>query len=403
MSRIAIVVNALKHAVSERRLCNPRFGFVKRIAVPAAPMIVMVLVVCSGAAAVTASAPMLGGTLRSVGSTVPKNGDVNPYGMALVPQSTGRLVGGDVLVSNFNDAKNLQGTGTTIVELSPSGTKTLFATIDAGNLRATCPGGVGLTTALSVLNPGWVVVGSLPSATGKGADAKAGCLLVLDSRGKVVETWSGHGINGPWDMTATERGDSASLFVTNVLNGTVAARGKIAHGGTVVRLDLTLRPGKSPLLRKSTVVGSGLPEKTDPDALVVGPTGVGVGSAGQLYVADTADNEINVIAHATTRGNSAGEGTTLTSGGALNSPLGLLVTTDGAVLTVNAADGTMVATDPAGKQVATVNLDTSGKPRGSGALFGLVLAPNGQLFFVDDATNTLRSFTSSTLRTLTSK
>ncbi len=321
--------------------------------------------------------------------------------MALVQQSTGRLVSGDVLVSNFNNGKNLQGTGTTIVELSPSGSKRLFATIEAGSLPGACPGGVGLTTALSVFTSGWVVVGSLPSASGKGADAKSGCLLVLDSSGKVVETWSGHGINGPWDMTATEHGSSASLFVTNVLNGTVAAKGAVARQGTVVRLDLALRSGQPPLLKKSTVIGSGFPERTDPAALVVGPTGVGIGAADQLYVADTADNKINVIADATTRKSSGGEGSTLTSGGALNNPLGLFVTASGAVLTVNAGDGSMVVTSAAGKQVATATLDSSGKPKGSGALFGLLSAATGPLFFVDDATNTLRSFSSSKLDSLT--
>src|SRR5471032_2456871 len=101
----------------------------------------MSLVVSSGAAAVSSSAPMLSGTLRSIGSTVPKNGDVNPYGMALVQQSTGRLVAGDVLVSNFNNAKNLQGTGTTIVEVSPTGSTKAFAKIDANSLPGVCPGG----------------------------------------------------------------------------------------------------------------------------------------------------------------------------------------------------------------------------------------------------------------------
>jgi hypothetical protein len=358
------------------------------------------LVISSAAAAVSQNSPMLSGTLRSVVSTVPKNGDINPYGMALVQQSTGRLVAGDVLVSNFNDAKNRQGTGTTIVEVSPAGSKTLFATIDPQSLPSACPGGVGLTTALSVFKSGWVVVGSLPSSTGKAANALAGCLLVLDRNGKVVETWSGHGINGPWDMTATEHGSTASLFVTNVLNATVAAKGKVARQGTVIRLDLSLQSGKPPLFEKSTVIGSGFPERTDPAALVVGPTGVGVGPAGQLYVANTADNKINVIAHATTRTNSAREGVTLTTGGALNSPLGLIVAPSGAVLTVNAADGRMVVSNPAGKQVGVAMLDASGKPKGAGALFGLLLAKNGLLFFVDDVTNKFDSFTSSGLHAL---
>ena len=52
-------------------------------------------------------------------STVPDNGDVNPYGVAVVPRSTGNLHQGNVLVSNFNDKANVQGTGTTIVQVSP--------------------------------------------------------------------------------------------------------------------------------------------------------------------------------------------------------------------------------------------------------------------------------------------
>ncbi len=60
-------------------------------------------------------------------STVPTNGDVNPYGIVVVPQSTGALVQGGVLVSNFNDSANAQGTGTTIVQEMPDGTVTQFA------------------------------------------------------------------------------------------------------------------------------------------------------------------------------------------------------------------------------------------------------------------------------------
>src|SRR5437762_14214969 len=67
----------------------------------------------------------------TITSTVPANGDVNPYGVAVVPTSTGSLVKGDVLVSNFNNSQNLQGTGTTIVQVSPGGQQMVFAQIDA--------------------------------------------------------------------------------------------------------------------------------------------------------------------------------------------------------------------------------------------------------------------------------
>src|SRR5215470_10588326 len=85
-------------------------------------------------------------TTSTIASTVPPNGDVNPYGTAVVQQSQGNLVKGDVLVSNFNNAKNIQGTGTTIVQVSPNHTATQFARINPHHLPSPCPGGIGLTT-----------------------------------------------------------------------------------------------------------------------------------------------------------------------------------------------------------------------------------------------------------------
>ena len=101
-------------------------------------------------------------TTTTIASTVPANGDQNPYGVAVVPQSVGALHRGDVLVSNFNNQANVQGTGTTIVQVSPGGTVSQFA----GITDSACPGGVGLTTALVVLRSGWVIVGSLPTQNG---------------------------------------------------------------------------------------------------------------------------------------------------------------------------------------------------------------------------------------------
>ena len=182
---------------------------------------------------------------------MPANGDVNPYGVANVPFSTGSLVRGDTLVSNFNASNNTQGTGTTIVEVAPTGQVNLFAQINP-NLPG-CPGGVGLTTALSVLNDGYVVVGSLPvTETGTGTP-EAGCLIVLNSAGVPVETWAGHGINGPWDMTSVQLfGPFAELFVTNVLNGTVAAAGNEVDQGTVLRLGVFEPAGRPPVLFGTT-------------------------------------------------------------------------------------------------------------------------------------------------------
>jgi hypothetical protein len=106
-------------------------------------------------------------TITTIASTVPSNGDINPYGLAIVKHSAGNLHEGDFLVSNFNNSSNFQGTGTTIVEVAPNGSVSLFAQIDSATLPGPCPGGIGLTTALVVLRSGWVVVGSLPTTDGK--------------------------------------------------------------------------------------------------------------------------------------------------------------------------------------------------------------------------------------------
>lgn len=328
---------------------------------------------------------------KLVASTVPRNGDLNPYGVALVRHSQGRLHQDSVLVSNFNNSKNLQGTGSTIVEISPNGHRIQFAHITKRGLPGACPGGIGLTTALVILRD-WVFVGSTPSRNGQAGTAKAGCVLVLNSRGHVVETISGHGINGPWDATGLVNGPHASLFVANVLNGTVNGNGRIVRRGTVLRIGLRFIPGHLPLVVSRTVVGSGFAQRTDPAAFVVGPTGLGLGLHGSLFVADTASNRITMIDHVFTKRHPNGTGRVLTSGGFLNGPLGLAVASNGSVLTVNAGDGRVVETRIAnGRQVASRFIDRSGSPPGNGALFGLGIAPHDSgVYYVDDAANTLR-------------
>lgn len=330
--------------------------------------------------------------VRTVASTVPQNGDVNPYGVAVVPVSSGLLVAGDVLVSNFNDAKNRQGTGTTIVEISPSGRMRLFAKLDDEKLPGACPGGVGLTTALVALRNGWVVVGSLPTRNGTPATMKAGCLIVLDANGAPVETISGPPIDGPWDMTAADSGGTAELFVTNVLDGTVAASPNVVDGGTVVRIGLNVASSAAPQVASETVIGSGFPERTDPAALVVGPTGVGLGPDGTLFVADSAANRVAAIPRALTR-DAATTGRTLSSGGALNDPLGLVIAPNGDILTTNGGDGNLVETTERGVQAAVKTLDDTPAPpgpNGNGTLFGLAVAAGADgVDFVDDGTNTL--------------
>jgi hypothetical protein len=322
-------------------------------------------------------------TIQTVASAVPKHGsgagDVNPYGVAVVGGSTGRLVKGNVLVSNFNNAANQQGTGSTIVQISPAGAQRVFATVPA----PTATRAAGLTTALVELRRGFVVVGSLPAPGGMSSAATAGALTILGSHGQVVRTITAPDINGPWDMTAVDQGGRAVLFVTNVLNGTVAAGGKVVHRGTVVRIVLSVPRHGAPRVLSNRVIARGFAEKTDPGALVIGPTGVGLGRGGTLFVADSVNNRIAAVPHALTRSDAlGGGGLTVARGGRLNDPLGLLIAPGGDIVTANGADGRIVQTAPAGGFVAARTLVANG----AGDLFGIALTPNHRgLYFVDDA------------------
>jgi len=328
-------------------------------------------------------------SVSTVASTVPANGDVNPYGIALVPVSVGRLQMGNLLISNFNDRANDQGTGATIVQISPSGAQSLFATISASKLPGSCPGGVGLTTALSVLPGGYVIVGSLPTSNGKSATAKLGCLIVLDSSGKPVSTISSAQIAGPWDMTSVTQGNVSTLFVSNALNGGAAKGVHTINNSTVLRIRLQNEPGQPPQVLSEQVIANGIPWRDDPEALVIGPTGVALAHNGTLYLADTLSNRITAIPQVLTRTTAAADGgTTVTSGGKLKQPLGLTLAPNGDILTSNAGDGNIVETTPAGQQLIA---QTADQKTGAGSLFGLIVAPGGKgLLYVDDGENTLR-------------
>ena len=329
--------------------------------------------------------------VNKVSSTVPGNGDVNPYGTAVVKESVGNLTKGNVLVSNFNNGANLQGTGTTIVQIAPNGTQTLFAQLNSNS----CADGIGLTTALVELKRGWVIVGSLPAAQGKFANVKPGCLIVLNAQGQTVATWTGQNINGPWDATAVENedGSQAELFITNVLNGVVPANTNIVNQGTIVRFNLQVpeQDGGKPSIESTATVGAGFSEKTDAAALVIGPTGIGLGNNDILYVADTLNNRIVAIDHASTRQSPEHANLhVLTSGGSLNAELGLSIAPNGDILTVNGGDGNLVEIQPDGTQIAKILVSSMGTPPGAGCLFGIATVPGGAgVYFTDDCTNQL--------------
>jgi hypothetical protein len=330
-------------------------------------------------------------TVTLLGSTTPTNGDENPYAIWPVTETVGSVTSGDVLVDNFNNKSNDQGTGTTIVDVHSNGTLSVFATIPS--TVSGCPGGVGLTTAMVQLKTGWVIVGSLPSTNGKTASG-AGCLLILSPAGQVAGTIAGSYLNGPWDETVEDNGTSATLFVSNTLNGITpnSSDSTEVYQGDVVRLSLSESTTAPPTVTSETEVAGGFPEKPDASAFIKGPTGLALGTSGTLYVANNLGDEISAIPDALNRTGSAGTGAALSQGGQLANPLGLALAPNGNILVANATNGKIVEVAPTGKQVGEYYADhnVGQDPPGNGDLFDVAVNEAGSgILFVNDGTNTL--------------
>jgi hypothetical protein len=297
-----------------------------------------------------------------ISSTVPPNGDVNPYGVAFVPQGFprfGTIGPGDLLVSNFNNQANLQGTGSTIVKIVPNSKPVVF--FQGGP-------GLGLSTALGVLKAGFVLVGNVPTTDGTSATVMPGSLLVLNRTGNLVAQWTPAmaKIDGPWDLTIFDAGNWAKVFVSNVLNG------------TVVRLDIAINDNGVQIVA-ATQVASGYPFRGDPAALVVGPTGLAYDSQRDvLYVASTVDNAIFAVFGAGSSKHDGGRGVLIYADRAhLHGPLALALGPNGDLFTANGdainsdpkRPSEIVEFTPQGRFVAQLSMDPA-----QGGAFGLAFS-----------------------------
>lgn len=337
------------------------------------------------AAAVTAAQAQeafLPSPVRSV-STVPGNGDVNPYGVAFVTSSfqtgSGVLLPGDILVSNYNNSSNLQGTGTTITRIPATGSPTVFYQGSAG---------LGLSTALGLLRRGYVLVGNSPTMDGTSATAGAGSLLVLNSSGQLVQTFWGPSIQGPWDMTVIDNGTEADVFISNALTG------------TVTRLLFSVKYTGLYLVN-TFKIASGYVHRGDPVTLFVAPTGLVYDPVQNLlYVASTGDNAVYAISDPVTRTTDGGKGVVIYRDNAhLHGPLGLAWAPNGHLLVTN-NDGInpdsnqpseIVEFTTAGEFVKEIPVDPA-----QGGSFGLAVNSGptwATLAAVDDNTATLTIWT----------
>jgi len=324
----------------------------------------------------------------TVSSTIPGNGDLNPYGIVFVPPgfpNDGSVASGDVLVANFNNINNLQGTGTTIVKLTPDDAVVPSVPAgQAGNAVTFFPSNLaGLDTALGVLRRGFVLVGNVPTTDGTINTISFGSLQVVDRHGNLLETLTDATfLDSPWDLTIRDEGDSAQVFVSNVLSGTVS------------RLDLTVS-GSSVMVLQKTQIAMGYAHQPNAAALVVGPTGLAYDKeADVLYVASTDDNTIFSVPNAAHATSPVNKGSVVFTDPHLRGPLALVFAPNGHLLTAN---GDAVNADPThpseiveftkeGKFVREFNVDA-----GQGGAFGIATAHarvNGFNFAaVDDVAN----------------
>jgi hypothetical protein len=316
-------------------------------------------------------------------STIPSNGDVNPYGVAFVPggfPAGPNIAAGDVLVANFNASSGLEGTGTTIISVSPTGKQLLFATSPL----------IGLSTALGAFSRGFVIVGNVPVTYPGGVSTPGqGSLQIFDRNGKLVSTLNDPKLlDSPWDLAVCDHGSTAQVFVSNVVSG------------TVTRLNFAVSHSGVTLISK-TQIAFGYGHQLNAAIVAVGPTGLAYDPDWDiLFVASTADNKIFGVGNPVRRTSGDGPGFVIFEDEAvLHGPLGLTLASNGNLIAAN-GDGVnvkgkqndLVEFTKEGMLVATYQLD-GGPP---GAAFGIAETFSGEtirLAAVDDDLNTLTIWT----------
>jgi len=347
---------------------RPDFGFLLSRAVVMVAVLILIVTAASVARAQESDGPtpFLPAQVHPV-STVPSNGDVNPYGVAFVPQGfpTGTVNPGDILVSIFNNKHNLQGTGTTIIDV-PGGTGKAVSVFFQGK------GLLGLSTALNILRKGFVLVGNFPSPDGTCGHARDGSILVINSSGQEVSAIADPlFINGPWDSTLYDQGNKAKFFIANGLTG------------TIVRLDLIVS-STGVTVDGATVIASGYLHQCDQVTFVDAPTGLVYDpTIDVLYVASTTDNAVFAVSGAGSATTDKGRGRVVyASTKRLHGPLGMIMAPNGDLIVSNndvinpdpTQPSELVEFTTTGKFVKEISVDAN-----FGGSFGLAVETQGNI------------------------
>lgn len=315
---------------------------------------------------------------QTIGSAVsPVTGDQNPYGLDIAKVTSGKIAAGDLVVCDFNNPANVQGTGRSIVALHPVvGAKPLNIT---GNHENTgCD-------ALA-LNPAGPIWAAAFSANDNPIFLPSGAFVTALS-------------NGPWHNPFGE------AFVPPVNSISVPAfYVSNAGDGSLVRVGIF----PSPPMFRFTVIATGFPVNHGVPGSILGPSGLNYTSVNdRLYVVDGTNNTlyaINNISRITSHGiivnghtfsgPQAGAAHVIFSGAPLNGPISSAILPGGNIAVGNTLDPTgknlMVEISPTGSLLDVKNVDTGA----AGAIFGMVasgISPGTtKLYFNDDNDNTVK-------------
>jgi hypothetical protein len=319
--------------------------------------------------------PLFGRNL-TIGSTIVK-GEQNPYGLDVAKSNSGPIKTGDLVICNFNNSANVQGTGSTILALHPveGSTPTLIAQD---------PSLVGCDAlALSPNDVSW--------AAAYGANDNP----LVAASGSVLSTLPAGPWRGPFgEAFSPKQGPfgKAAFYVTN------------AGDGSLVRVNILSAGGFS-----FDVIATGFAINGGAPGSILGPSGLQYDAKNDnLYIVDGADDSLVVLRHVSTipaGGIALQNGTfggpfhkralRIFSGSPLNGPISSALLPNGHLVLGNTLDANgsniMVEISPGRRSVvATKNVDTGA----AGALFGMVATGTSdddvQLFYNDDNSNSLK-------------
>lgn len=310
-----------------------------------------------------------------IGSTVdPKFGQLNPYGLTVAPSTAGDFTKGDLVVCNFNDKKNVQGTGFTVVALHPK------------------PGSKPLLVSSSRTLLGCAALALSPSDDIWASSFVANDVPIISASGKSEGNIKGKPFYHPWGQVyAQPRSGSPVFYVSD------------AGAGTIVRINLGSKFTYD-VIAKGFAVNHGKPGS------IFAPAGLAYDpSVDTLYIVDGTNDTVVAFDNVTTiksggivvekggktfKGPSAGDAKLVYSGSPLDGPISSALLPNGNLVIGNTSNpsgqNVMVEMTPSGKILDTRNVDKGA----AGALFGIVATgtddSNAKIYFNDDNDNNLQ-------------